>query len=282
MCDAHACAARTIENRERNSSAASPSNELLILLKHVLAQLRKAPHDMPMLGELLEISITADSMPSAAASFRAMGFREADVGNIVSEAYLPVAIDGITVGLREAGSTWPIPIFVRPRLKEHVRAFRHLDIQPTFMNLADDEFHRVGIEDPNGLPIMLVEARTYSPLAGNVPGIIGEFVEFSLPTHSIEASLAFWQKLGFTSDPEMEPTETHHRLLGHGLAIGFHSGTRFVAGLTFAGANLDGRVAYLKAKGCSISAGAPIAPRAHPAATVQIPGAGPLYLIERN
>jgi hypothetical protein len=234
-----------------------------------------------MLGELLEISIAADSMPLAAASFRAMGFREADVGNIVSEAYLPVAIDSITVGLRGEGPALPIPIFVRPQLKEHVRALRRLDIQPTYMNLTDDEFHRVGLEDPNGLPIMLVEARTYSPLAGDVPGMIGEFLEFSLPTHSIEASLAFWQKLGFTSDPDAESTDIHHRLLGHGLAIGFHSGTRFAAGLTFAGANLDGRVAYLKAKGCSISAGAPVAPNARAAATVQVPGAGPLYLVER-
>jgi hypothetical protein len=235
---------------------------------------------MPMLGTLLEISITAEPLAPAAACYRAMGFREADVGNIVTEAYLPMAVNSVTVGLRGVGPLSPTPIFVRPQLKEHVRALRHVNIPPTFMNLADDEFHRVGIEDPNGLPITLIEARTHSPLAADEPAIVGEFLELSVPTHSIEASRAFWLKLGFASEPDADGSQTHHRMYGHGLAIGFHTGLRFAAGLTFSGANLDGRVAYLKAKGCSVANGAPIAQGIRASATVHVPGAGPIYLLE--
>jgi hypothetical protein len=235
---------------------------------------------MPMLGELLEISLTAEPLAAAAASFRAMGFREADVGNVFSEAYLPMAIDSVTVGLRGGAAAWPTPIFVRPQVKEYVRALRHLEIQTTFAQLADDEFHRVGIEDPNGLPIVLIEARTHSPLAADVPGIVGEFRELSVPTHSLEASVAFWHKFGFVDDPGVPPSESHRRLCGHGLSIGFHAGVRFAPGLTFVGENLDGRVAYLRAKGCDVSAGAPVTLDVRASATVRVPGTCPLYLLE--
>ncbi len=103
-----------------------------------------------MLGQLLEFSITASPVASALEFYRSLGFRELPVGDILSGPYAALWDGAITLGLQEREFDSPTPTFVRPDLKNYLRAFRRLGIELQFAELADDRFHEAGFLDPNG------------------------------------------------------------------------------------------------------------------------------------
>lgn len=234
---------------------------------------------MRMLGELLEFSIATDPLDSAVAFYRTLGFREAPVGNIVGDAYIPMSLETVTIGLRLEGSRDPVPTFVRPSLKEHLRGFKHLDIALEFSELADDQFHRAGFRDPNGLLLVLLEARTTSPLPLDVSIVspLGEFLEYSAPTHSLDDSGRFWDKLGVHEVAGGDSPQPWRRIQGHGLTLGLYAGRRFQPGLTFACDNAAARIAYLEAKGCHLQRPGPFGLPEHEVVALETP-AQPIYL----
>jgi catechol 2,3-dioxygenase-like lactoylglutathione lyase family enzyme len=208
-----------------------------------------------MLGELLEFSMTTDSLGGAIDFYRTLGFREAPVANIVADAYAALSLDRLTVGLRATGHVDPAPAFVRPELKAHLRAFKHLNIPLEFAETADDQFHRAGFLDPNGLLIVLLEARTCFALPPDptIVSPLGTFLEYSMPTHSIDETVSFWSKLGVHRVDGGDEPQPWCRIEGHGLALGIYAGRRFRPGLTFSCEGAEARFAYLEAKGFGVS-----------------------------
>jgi len=235
-----------------------------------------------MLGQLLEFSITASPVASALEFYRSLGFRELPVGDILSGPYAALWDGAITLGLQEREFDSPTPTFVRPDLKNYLRAFRHLGIELQFAELADDRFHEAGFLDPNGQLFMLVEARTFSPAGTwnrSDVSACGEFLELSLSTHSIDDSAAFWESVGLR--PVAQGDEPHEwvRMQGHGLALGFHQTAPFRSGLTFRSDSLDARVQYLKAKGIELRRGAPVASDSDAVTLVTADGTA-IYMLE--
>lgn len=236
-----------------------------------------------MLGELLEFSVTADPLGSTVDFYRSLGFREVAVGNIVEEAYVPVALDKVTVGLRTTGHDAPVPAFVRPDLKHHLRGFKHLDLALEFTETADHQFHRAGFRDPNDLLVVLLEARTCSPPVHDavIVSPLGEFLEYSLPTHSLAATTEFWDRLGVHRVAGGETPQPWCRVHGHGLTLGFYADCRFKPGLSFACDNAAARIAYLEAKGFRVSRSPPFGLPERSVVTLETP-AHPIYLVTRG
>ena len=209
---------------------------------------------------------------------------ETEVGDIVTEPYVALSNGEVAIGLRDTDAAAPVPTFVRPNLKDHLRALRHRRIGLDFAELADDQFHRAGFRDPNGQLIVLCEARTCSALGDDhvAVSVVGRFLEFSLPTHSVAESARFWDAFGLTCRNEgLEPAPWLH-IRGRGLALGLYEGSRFTPGLTFECVDIEARVAYLEAKGCTVTRGVPFGSTASSGTTLTAPGEQRIYLLSTN
>ncbi len=234
-----------------------------------------------MLGQLLEIAVAARPVGDALAFYGGLGFQQVDVGDILDSPYAVVIAPGVAIGLHDRELDGPTPTFVRPNLDTHIRALRRAGVTLEFARLADDQFHQAGFREPNDRQILLLEARTWSPAAwsnGNV-SLCGEFLELSLPTHSMNECRAFWERLGCSVVLLEDGPPPRARLAGHGLALGYHEAW-FVPGLTFIATDLAARVEFLKARGYAVTRGAPTAIAGRPAATLMAPEGTALYLIE--
>jgi catechol 2,3-dioxygenase-like lactoylglutathione lyase family enzyme len=237
-----------------------------------------------MLGQFLEFSTTTGSIASALEFYRALGFAELTAGENTPDPYAAVWDGAIAIGMHPGDTADPALTFVRPDLQKHVRGLRRLGIELRLVALADDEFHRVAFRDPNGLRVVLLEARTFSPAhwpSGNV-STCGTFVEASIATPSLAESATFWQRFGL--DPVAEGQVPHPwlRIAGHGLSLGFHQTFRFAPGLTFAAPNLAARRDYLKLKGIDVRSGAPVATGSGDSASVAGPVGSMIYVVEAS
>lgn len=234
-----------------------------------------------MIGELLEFTLACGSLPRTAEFYRSLGFLEAHTGAIVTEPYVALGNGEVGIGLYQRDYDAPALTFVRPNLKEHLRALRRHHIELEFAELEDDQFHRAGFRDPNGQLVILSEARTRSPLTDdpNAISIVGKFVEYSLPTHSVEVSASFWRRLGLGVSAEGGEPAPWIRLRGHGLTMGLHEGSRFLPGLCFECQDLEARIAYLEAKNCSIRRGVPFGYRGTAGAMISAPDNQAVYLV---
>jgi hypothetical protein len=136
-------------------------------------------------------------------------------------------------------------------------------------------------EDPNGQAVALLEARTFAPGEWNSQNVsaCGRFLEYSVATHSIAESRAFWEQLGFAPLAAGESPHAWVRLRGHGLVLGLHE-ARFQPGLCFRSAQLEARLEYLRAKGHGVRPGGPHSERIREAAMLSAPDGSAIYLVE--
>ena len=157
-----------------------------------------------------------------------------------------------------------------------------MGIELEFTSLADDQFHQVGFSDPNGQAITLIEARTFSPGSWDSCNVCacGEFLEFSIATHSTADSQIFWEALGLKVVATGEAPHAWVRLSGHGLVLGLHQTARFHPGLSFRSPSLEARLQYLQAKGLVPKRGGPFAEGDQRGATLVAPEGTLIYLIE--
>jgi catechol 2,3-dioxygenase-like lactoylglutathione lyase family enzyme len=234
-----------------------------------------------MLGQFLEFSLAARPLAASFEFYRSLGFTTIPVSDVVSDPYLAFFDGDIAIGLHERESPSPLLTFVRPQLRDYVRAIRRVGVELEYAHLADDEFNRVGIVDPNGQLIGLLEARTFPPGDWDRQNVsaCGEFLEYSISTDSVGRSQAFWEALGFEPVAAGDTPHAWLRLTGYGLTVGLHE-ARFRPGLSFRCANLDGRVEYLEAKGLPIEPGGPLAEHTRRSATLEAPEGTAMYLFE--
>jgi hypothetical protein len=234
-----------------------------------------------MLGQFLEFSFAARPLAGAYEFYRSLGFMPIEVGDQLKDPYVALFDGDVAVGLHDRDLPGPTLTFVRPRLRDYVRALRRLGVEVEHAHLADDEFNRVELADPNGQAVALLEARTFAPGEWNAQNVsaCGRFLEYSLATDSIDESRAFWEPLGFAAVATGDSPHAWVRLAGHGLVLGLHE-ARFRPGLCFRSDQLDARLEYLRAKGHSVRPGGPHSERIGEAAMLSAPGGDAIYLVE--
>lgn len=234
-----------------------------------------------MFGQFLELSVVASPLAPAFEFYGALGFRPLVSGDLLASPYVALFDGNIVIGLHDRDAPASQLTFVRPQLRDYVRAIRRLDIELDYLHLADDEFHRLGFSCPDGHAVGMVEARTCAPGvwdASNVPAC-GRFLEYSLPVDSLDAARTFWSRLGFEVAAAGESEHRWARLQGHGLTLGLHE-ARFRPGLTFRCEQLDARLEYLRAKGLELKAGSVLSPDKRSSATLAAPEGSMLYLLD--
>ena len=236
-----------------------------------------------MLGQFLEFSLAAEPLAAAYEFYRSLGFQPVEVGDQLRDPYVALSDGGVAIGLHARDQAGPRLTFVRPQLRDYVRALRRFGVEIELAALADDEFNHVVFSDPNGQQISLLEARTCAPGQWNRHNVraCGEFLEYSLPTHSIDRSREFWEQLGLAPVANGEAPHPWLRLAGRGLVLGLHE-AGFKPGLSFRSAELPARLEYLRAQGIDARAGSPVAERERASATLSCPGGGSIYLLEAS
>jgi len=234
-----------------------------------------------MLGQFLEFSLSVEPLARAFEFYRSLGFQPVTVGDQLEHPYVALSDGGVTIGLHSRPQDGPLLTFVRPQLRDYSRALRRAGIELEHAALADDEFNRVLFADPSGQRIALLEARTFAPSEWNRHNVraCGEFLEYSVPTHSLERSRAFWETLGFAVVAQGDAPQPWVRLAGRGLVIGLHQ-AGFRPGLSFRSERLDARLEYLRAQGIDSKPGAPVAERGRESATLSSPDGSSIYLVE--
>lgn len=234
-----------------------------------------------MVGQFLELSIAARPLAASFEFYRALGFTSLAVSDSLPDPYVVLFDGAVAIGLHEREQDGALLTFVRPGLRDYVRALRRLGIELAYAHLADNEFNRVGFADPAGQSVALLEARTFPPGDWNSKNVAacGDFLEYSVPTQSLAEASEFWSSLGFERKESGTAPHPWERLAGHGLAIGLHE-THFRPGLSFRSPHLDARLAYLGAKGITARSGNPIADKAQASATLMAPEGTPIYLFE--
>jgi len=234
-----------------------------------------------MVGQFLEISVAARPLGPSFEFYRALGFTSIPVGDTLPDPYIALFDGTVTIGLHDREQPGSLLTFVRPNLRDYVRALRRVDVTLDYAHLTDTEFNRVGFTDPMGQSVALLEARTFPPGDWNRQNVsaCGALLEYSLPTAALEQSQAFWTALGFAPIANGEAPHPWVRLAGHGLALGLHE-AHFRPGLSFRAPHLEARLEYLRAKNITARADNPLADRAQHAATLTAPEGTVLYLFE--
>lgn len=234
-----------------------------------------------MLGQFLELSLAAAPLADSFEFYRSLGFQPVEVGDQLKDPYVALSDGGVAVGLHAREQSGPLLTFVRPQLRDYTRALRRFGVELEHAALADHEFNQVLFSDPSGQQIALLEARTFAPGEWNRQNVraCGEFLEYSMPTHSLEVSRSFWEGLGLASVESGDAPHPWVRLAGRGLVLGLHE-AGFKPGLCFQAGELDARLEYLRARGIEVRAGSPLVELGRESATLPCPGSGSIYLLE--
>lgn len=118
-----------------------------------------------------------------------------------------------------------------------------------YRHTGTEMFHEVGLSDPSGQRIVLLEARTYSPTARSAGKLshCGYFAALSVPVADFESARRFWEPLGFVAGPETSTPFAHVRLTSDHLNIVLHQPSLHVGPLLlFTDEGLERRVTQLR------------------------------------
>lgn len=204
------------------------------------------------LGRFLEIGISTPDIRSSVEFYERLGFTQAPTGDIWPHPYGVLTDGRVYLGLHQARLDSPALSFVRPGVAGQLTALEQLGIDPSTLNIGGEVFNEIGFRDPAGLPVRMLEARTYSP-AAREPGEIslcGEFRCLGLPAADFEGVSRFWQALGFLAGDEEAHPYPHLPLRCEGLELALHR-PRFFAEplLVFRDVAMSTRIARLRELG---------------------------------
>lgn len=155
-----------------------------------------------MLGRFLELSVATGDILGSYEFYRRLGFTGADAAEVYPYRYGVVTDGRVALGLHEAALPALSLTFVLPDLATRLPLLRGAGITTSYEHLSDERFNELGLVDPDGNVVRLIEARTYSPVDHRSATLAGWFEELVLPVRDLAASVAFWERLGFIRTDE--------------------------------------------------------------------------------
>lgn len=174
-----------------------------------------------MAGRFLELGLAAPDILESLHFYRTLGFTELAVGEVWPHKYAVVTDGRIFIGLHEHPVDSPVITLVQPSLRQHVLTLQDAGTPFELTRLGEDEFNLAVLHDPDGLAVMLVEARTYSPAPETPPAsLLGECLELALPVRDALAAAHFWAPLAPRLVAHREEPEPRFRLAVDGLVLG--------------------------------------------------------------
>lgn len=235
-----------------------------------------------MIGRFLEISIEAPDILASMEFYQGLGMLSATVGEVWSHRYGVVTDGNLVIGLHDYSFESPSLTYVRPELRKSLSELQARAGSLAFSKTDDDEFNEAGFTDPDGQMVAVLEARTFSPpeIAGSDITALGHFSEFSIPVSNLDASIAFWENIGFVLFSREDEGLPCASLTSDFLNLGLYVNPRMRApGLTFREPDMAERIEYVRAQGYRLTQGTPISQARHSGATLLAPEGTPIYLV---
>jgi catechol 2,3-dioxygenase-like lactoylglutathione lyase family enzyme len=177
-----------------------------------------------VLGPFHELGVATRDIRASVEFYEQLGFTHAQTGDAWSHPYGVLTDGRIFIGLHQRSFASPVITFVRPGLTESIARLEGRGIELTFRRTGDEVFNEIGLRDPAGQPITVLEARTYSPVERRPEdtSLCGYFHELSLPVSDFEAARQFWEPLGFVAAEDADEPYVHLALTSDHLDIAFH------------------------------------------------------------
>ncbi len=178
-----------------------------------------------MLGRFLELSLVTDDTGASWSGLQRLGFAGATSGDILRHAYGVVACEGLAIGLHAVGDEPVSLAFVRADVAALDRELtaRFIDVEST--RLGSDVFNELGLREPGGMLLRVIEARTFSP-PPDLPErtAFGRFLAISLPCNDLGEAQGFWERLDMDVRGNSDPWNS---LTVGGLPIAHHESGDF-------------------------------------------------------
>jgi len=238
---------------------------------------------LPLLGTFHETSIAVDDVRASIEFYERLGFTQALTTDTLTHPYGVLTDGRLVIGLHQRPGASPVLTFVRPGIAECVREFAAAGIKLTRCRTGEEVFHEIGLSDPFGHAVAVLEARTYSPVARGVAevSVCGDFAEVSLPVTDFAAAQGFWEPLGFVAAGEVTAPYPHLPLTSDYLDVSFHPLQVCERPmLVFRDPDMRARIARLREMGMALSAIVPGAAGRLGNAMLESPDGTTLMLLE--
>lgn len=213
-----------------------------------------------MLGKFHEIGLATADIRASVEFYERLGFTQAQTGDTWAHPYGVVTDGRLFIGLHQRKFDSPVITFVRPGIAQYLSELQARGIALEFQKTGDDVFNEIGLRDPAGQLLTVLEARTYSPVDRSPDEIsrCGYFQELSLPTADFEAAREFWEPLGFVATEESDDPYVHLPLTSDYLDVSFHRPrTLDRPALVFRDPDMSTRIARIRELGIEPSSGLP-------------------------
>ena len=195
------------------------------------------------LGDYVQISTTVSDLAVALAFYEKLGFKQ--VANAV------VTDGSLNILLLTGNSPSPTLSYAGSNI-EQVKALG--------LPLEGDDDSAIFVE-PNGLHVTLTTEKSNIPMPGGTPmtrtplSRCGKFGEFAVPCKDIQASIAYWEKLGYERLYYAEEPYPWAILSDGLLVLGLHQTTDFAGPhITYFAGDMAERIEKLKADGITMTA----------------------------
>jgi catechol 2,3-dioxygenase-like lactoylglutathione lyase family enzyme len=205
-----------------------------------------------MLGRFHEIGLRTANIRESVEFYERLGFTQAATNDTWTHPYGVLTDGRVFIGLHQRRFASPALTFVQAGVAELANQLEERGIELETRHTSEDSFNEIGFRDPDGQSIIVLEARTYSPVTRGTDetSLCGYFIEFSMPSADFAASRDFWEPLGFVATEEPDAPYAHLPLTSDHLDIAFHR-TRTLDRpmLVFRDANMRERLARIRALG---------------------------------
>jgi catechol 2,3-dioxygenase-like lactoylglutathione lyase family enzyme len=177
-----------------------------------------------VLGRFHEISVETTDIRESVVFYEKLGFSQAETNDTWGHPYGVLTDGRIFIGLQQRRFPSPALTFVHAGIAQFATELEGRGITLDLRETSDEIFNRVGFRDPSGQNVLLIEARTYSPVTRRPEdtSLCGYFIEYSTPTSDFEAAKAFWEPLGFVATEEPDAPYAHLPLTSDHLDLAFH------------------------------------------------------------
>jgi catechol 2,3-dioxygenase-like lactoylglutathione lyase family enzyme len=205
-----------------------------------------------VLGQFHEISLPTPDIRASVEFYELLGFTQAETGDAWPHPYGVVSDGRVFLGLHQDQARSPAITFVQPDVAAHASALERQGVELVIRHTDPEVFNELGLRDPAGQLITVIEARTYSPVARRpeATSLCGYFAHFSMPTLDFAAAQRYWEPLGFVATEECVQPYPHLPLTSDHLDVAFHSPQWLPrAALVFVDENMTTRIARVRELG---------------------------------
>jgi len=205
-----------------------------------------------MLGRFHEISLPTADIRASVDFYERLGFTQAQTADTWPHPYGVVTDGRIVLGLHQTGTRAVALSFVRPDVAQLSVTLEQRGVPLAYRRTGSEVFNEIGLTDPSGQLLAVLEARTYSPAAHvrESTAACGYFVQYSVPGEDFAALKSFWEPLGFVAADEAALPYPHLPLISDHLDLAFHR--RQLLGrpaLVFLDEHMAARIARLRELG---------------------------------